>query len=349
MLSALRQPLRAALRSRCYATAAAGPAYVPPASMEHLETPRRSQYEKAKPPSSTFYTGRSDYHDDMAQLDTAIQHARRALTSLELLPLPAFARASLPAAQLAWKSRQDMSGMFVRRLTTQRYRRLTELLAQLDEYVRIARAAGHGSLADGIAHILNLFERNDKELLLARGKAKPVVFDRYGRTYTVGKRKESVARVWIIPVQTPPPSAEPDTPVVSSNAAAYGLEPAVQDAFERPTDEAPVPVTTTTILVNNRPLREFFPTPADRERVVRPLKLAGALGSYNVFVIVRGGGTTGQSGAVAHGIAKGVAAHVPEVETTLRKAKLIRRDPRVVERKKTGQPKARKRYAWVKR
>ena len=60
-------------------------------------------------------------------------------------------------------------------------------------------------------------------------------------------------------------------------------------------------------------------TPADRERVIRPLKIAGVLGAFNVFAIVRGGGTTGQSGAVSLGLAKGVAAHVPEVLKTLRK------------------------------
>jgi len=114
-------------------------------------------------------------------------------------------------------------------------------------------------------------------------------------------------------------------------------------------DQTPVPVTTTEILVNGMPLSKYFPLPADRERVVRPFKLTGLLGAYNVFAIVRGGGTTGQSGAVAHGIAKGLAAHVPDVELVLRRSKLSRRDPRMVERKKTGLAKARKRYAWVKR
>lgn len=68
-----------------------------------------------------------------------------------------------------------------------------------------------------------------------------------------------------------------------------------------------------------------------------------------MFIIVRGGGTTGQSGAIAHGIAKGVFAHDPETGTVLKRAKLLRRDPRMVERKKTGLAKARKAYTWVKR
>ena len=53
--------------------------------------------------------------------------------------------------------------------------------------------------------------------------------------------------------------------------------------------------------------------------VIRPLKVAGLIGAFNVFAIARGGGTTGQSGAVSLGIAKALAAHVPDVETILRK------------------------------
>lgn len=59
--------------------------------------------------------------------------------------------------------------------------------------------------------------------------------------------------------------------------------------------------------------------PADRERIIRPFKIAGLIGAYNVFAIVRGGGTTGQSGAVSLGIAKALVAHAPEVEPLLRK------------------------------
>ena len=61
------------------------------------------------------------------------------------------------------------------------------------------------------------------------------------------------------------------------------------------------------------------PLPIDRERIIRPFKIAGLIGAYNVFAIVRGGGTTGQSGAISLAIAKGLAAHVPDVEALLRK------------------------------
>ncbi|KAI0063714.1 SSU ribosomal protein S9P [Artomyces pyxidatus] len=347
MLRALRQPMRAALKRRGYATASTP--FVPPASLQSVDQlpPRRRIPEKTKPESPTFYTGRSDFYDQVTQLEVAIAHTRRALTTLELLPLPAFARASLPPAQSVWRSRDDMSGLFARTLTTSRYRRILVLLQELEEYARIAHTAGHDELGEGVSSVLEVFERKDKAAVLARGKRKPVQFDRFGRSYTVGRRKESTAQVWMIPVQQPKATPKPS---VAPTMGAYSLEPVLEDPLAPAPSSRPAgTITTTTILVNNRPLNEYFPSPADRERIVRPLKLAGALGAFNVFVIVRGGGTTGQSGAVAHGIAKGVVAHVPEVEVILRKAKVTRRDPRMVERKKTGQPKARKRYTWVKR
>ncbi|THH12107.1 hypothetical protein EW146_g7818 [Bondarzewia mesenterica] len=348
LMNALRQPLRAALKCR-YTTAAPTTPFVPPAALQDVIT--RKRREKRKPESPTFYTGRSDFFDQVSSLETAVQHARRSLTLLQLLPLPAFARASLPPAQPVWRNREDMSALFARKLTTSRYRRILTLLSELEEYQRIAGTAGHQDFREAITAVLQMFERSDKAAVLARGKRKPVQFDKYGRTCTVGKRKESTARVWMIPVQQPKQKAVvvENTPAQPPNGL-YSLEPVVDDAFARtPTSHPKVNVTTTTILVNNLPLNQFFPSPADRARIVRPLKLAGVLGAYNIFVLVRGGGTTGQSGAVAHGIAKGVVAHVPEVDTVLRRAKLLRRDPRMVERKKTGMAKARKRYTWVKR
>ena len=243
------------------------------------------------------------------------------------------------------------------------------VLADLDECARIASAAGHTPLTESIKPVLALFERDDKDNVLSRALRKHVPLDRYGRSYTVGKRKESAARVWIIPARGPEPTTTAAPTAVSTSSSSSSsdadlLAPVVNDAFAPSPDAAAsrVPVTPTTILVNNVPLHKFFAATADRERVVRPLKLAGVLGAYNVFTIVRGGGTTGQAGAIAHGIAQGIVAHVPEVDPILRKggvrlislpvstlthlsAKLMKRDPRMVERKKTGLAKARKRVS----
>ncbi|KAI0302633.1 ribosomal protein S9/S16-domain-containing protein [Russula brevipes] len=311
--------------------------------------PRFRPRKKSKPDSPSFYTSRASYFDHLYQLEKAVERSQRTLRTLSLLPLPAFARASLPPAQHLWRNRQSLAPMFSGALTTARYRRMIDVLTELEESARIAAAAGYTAFAEKIQDVLAVFERSDKANVLSRTMRKHVPLDRHGRSFTVGKRKESAARVWMIPVREPPP-ATATAPTTSADTDTDLLAPVVDGAFT-PSPAAPsrVPVTTTTILVNNVPLNQFFPSPTDRERVVRPLKLAGVIGAFNVFSIVRGGGTSGQAGAVAHGIAQGIVAHVPEVDPILRKAKLMKRDPRMVERKKTGLAKARKRYTWVKR
>lgn len=332
MLNTLRRPLSTTLRTvptkfprPRYASAS--PRYVPPSAKDDVED-RQDRFRKEPPSSPTFYTARSEYYDQLQTLETAIQFSRRSLSSLELLPLPAFARASLPPARPAWRTRLDMAEIFSTKLTTGRYRRVTKLLNQLDEYHRIAQTAGHGALATGIFDIISLFERKNKRQFLeqSQGKRKAVKFDRYGRTLTVGARKTSSAKAWMIPVQS---SASPESSsTVAAEAeeesapfeAAYATESSIEDPLAP--DEASrekVDVTVSTILVNNIPLNEYFRKPHEREQVVRPLKLAGVLGAYNIFALCRGGGTSGQAGAVGHAIARGVVAHVPEMEQTMRK------------------------------
>lgn len=303
-----------------------------------------SEFSQSKPQSPSFYTGRPVYYDQVIQLQNANSYARSALKSLQLLPLPAFARESLPPLRPVWKGQDEMTADFQSKMTTGRYRRVTTLLNELNDYFRIATSAGCTDLAQGIGQIVTMFESGKKDAFLARGRRKKVVLDGHGRSYTVGKRKTSSARVWMIPVHV---QLQPE----ESIEEIFGVESS---------SPPPVAVTTTTILVNNIPLAEYFPIPADRERIIRPFKVAGVLGGYNVFAIVRGGGSTGQSGALAHGIAKGLVVHEPELDTVLRRglsppltvstclcfillAKLMRRDPRMVERKKTGLAKARKR------
>jgi small subunit ribosomal protein S9 len=324
---ATRRPLRAATISlRQFATASTP--YVPPASLQNVADAPPPPYfrprKKTKPDSPSFYTSRAAYFDHLYQLEKALERCRRALSTLKLHPLPEFARASLPPAHHLWRNRQSLTSMFPGALTTARYKRMIGVLASLEECGRIASAAGHTALAETIQPVLALFERHDKANVLARSVRKHVPLDRYGRSYTVGKRKEGAARVWMIPVQEPVNPTTPTSPTSSVPESTDLLVPVVDSPFA-PSPSAPhVPVTTTTILINNVPLNKFFATTADRERVVRPLKLAGVLGAFNVFAIVRGGGTTGQAGAIAHGIAQGVVAHVPEVDHILRKGKLAR-------------------------
>lgn len=103
------------------------------------------------------------------------------------------------------------------------------------------------------------------------------------------------------------------------------------------------------VTINGRPIEQYFPNPLQRDDVARPLKVTNSFGSYNVHANVMGGGTSGQAGAVRLGIARALVDLNEEFRSALRKEELLTRDPRMVERKKYGQPKARKRFQFSKR
>lgn len=104
------------------------------------------------------------------------------------------------------------------------------------------------------------------------------------------------------------------------------------------------------IRINRKSLEDYFGDGTHRYLVLQPLKLTETLGRFNVLATVKGGGTSGQAGALRHGLARALAM-LPdeEVRPTLKRAGLLTRDPREVERKKYGQPGARKRYQYSKR
>lgn len=294
--------------------------FVPPASLDHFDfRQRQRQREKPRPTSPSFYTARPEFYDQLSSLESALQHAKTALTTCHLLPLPQFAREALPPRVNAWVDKRELGLKLRSILTTSRYRRVVLVLNELETYRSIAEKAGIVELQEGIRGITELFERADAATMLARGKAKPVKFDEYGRSYTLGKRKTSSARVWIVPVQ----QSSADKSVASQSISTATETDTALSALLNPNSSSKNngPVSVVQILVNNSPLSTYFPIPADRARVIHPIKLAGLLGAYNIFAIVRGGGTSGQSGALAHGIAKGLAAHEPAVATILRKGK----------------------------
>lgn len=103
------------------------------------------------------------------------------------------------------------------------------------------------------------------------------------------------------------------------------------------------------VLVNGRPINDYFVKMKDRDSIAYPLKVVDSLGKYNVFATTSGGGTTGQAEAIMHAIAKALLVFNPLLKPRLRKAGVITRDYRHVERKKPGKKKARKMPAWVKR
>ncbi|KAJ7045768.1 SSU ribosomal protein S9P [Mycena alexandri] len=313
---------------------------------EAKEERRKDHAPPKEPPSSpSFYSGRAAYYDQLAQIESAVAHTRSALKMLQLLPLPAFARAALPVRPAIWKSAEEMGGDLGVTMTSSRYRNMTRLLGQLNEYLIIASASNCDELAARTRNLLNIFESSTKQANLTRGRRKTLYTDQMGRSYTYGKRKTSTARVWMVPVTIPEQELEVvDLEKVQSIDEAAALVASQPDRFHEPQL-----VPKSAILINNIPIGEYFSVPADRERVVRPLKISGLLSAYNIFSLVRGGGSTGQSGALSHGIAKGLLVHNPDLSDLLRRTKLIRRDPRMVERKKPGRAKARKGYTWVKR
>ena len=127
--------------------------------------------------------------------------------------------------------------------------------------------------------------------------------------HRVGKRKTSVARVYLRP---------------------------------RAGEEAKIEV-------NGREFEDYFPRPTSRMLIMQPMEQTSTVGQFDVFVNVAGGGNSGQAGAVKHGIARALLNFDAELRPVLKRAGHLTRDPREVERKKYGLAGARKRYQYSKR
>lgn len=101
--------------------------------------------------------------------------------------------------------------------------------------------------------------------------------------------------------------------------------------------------------INGRTIEDYFPRPTHRQTAMSPLVLAGVEGRYDLRVRVRGGGSSGQAGALRHGIARALIEADPELRVPLKRAGYLTRDARIVERKKAGLHKARKAPQFSKR
>lgn len=106
---------------------------------------------------------------------------------------------------------------------------------------------------------------------------------------------------------------------------------------------------TGTFTINNRPHTDYCKTEQQRKMVISPLTTAEKSGAIDVDVNVTGGGGSGQAGAIRHGLSRALEKMDSELRSPLKKAGHLRRDPRKKERKKTGQPGARKRFQFSKR
>ena len=103
------------------------------------------------------------------------------------------------------------------------------------------------------------------------------------------------------------------------------------------------------ITVNGKDFKEYFPVDTMQFKLEQPFKIADLAGKFDVKANVNGGGTTGQSEAIRLAISRALCKLDPENRITLKPEGMLTRDARVVERKKPGQKKARKKFQWVKR
>jgi len=130
--------------------------------------------------------------------------------------------------------------------------------------------------------------------------------DQYGRAYGTGRRKSSVARVWIKP--------------------GAGR-----------------------MTVNGKAVTEYFARPTLQMHALAPFAVANRLNQYDLMCTVKGGGLSGQAGAVRHGLTRALMAFEPGLRPALKQAGFVTRDSRVVERKKYGRAKARRSFQFSKR
>ncbi len=103
------------------------------------------------------------------------------------------------------------------------------------------------------------------------------------------------------------------------------------------------------IVVNKRPLEDYFPRQDLRQMLQEPLEAVSGMGRFDLQVTVHGGGIAGQAGATRHGLARALEKWNPELRATLKRAGFLTRDSRIKERKKYGQKGARARFQFSKR
>ena len=141
--------------------------------------------------------------------------------------------------------------------------------------------------------------------ILTEANNAPIV-DNLGRSYATGKRKDAIARVWLM--------------------SGTGK-----------------------IIINGKESIKYFSRPVLNMLVNQPLVLTNKLSSIDANITVSGGGLSGQAGAVRHGVSKALSLFDPNLRSTLKAEGFLTRDARIVERKKYGRRKARRRYQFSKR
>lgn len=146
------------------------------------------------------------------------------------------------------------------------------------------------------------------------------------------------------PQEAQPKAAEPGAPKRDALGRAYATgrrKNAVARVWVKPGSGR--------IIVNGKAEEVYFARPVLRMIVRQPLIAAGRDGQFDIMVLVDGGGLSGQAGAVRHGISRALVAYEPALRAALKPGGFLTRDPRAVERKKYGKPKARRSFQFSKR
>jgi len=148
-------------------------------------------------------------------------------------------------------------------------------------------------------------------------------------------------------------ATETEKPIKQSSTTAEGKKPKefIWGLGRRKTSVARVRIAEGegNVLINKRSVEDYFTEDEDRKSVYAPLEATDTRGQFDIWANVKGGGHTGQAGAVLLGIARALVKAEPDLESTLRSGKYLTRDPRMVERKKYGQRGARRRFQFSKR
>lgn len=255
-----------------------------------------------RPSLAGYFTGRPGFYNQLLELESMLERLNElpvAASENKAAEKAAAAAAQRALSQVTWLKKDEMSTKLGVALAIGEYRGIVELLQSLWVHP-------HAALV-----------RDDLCEFLRPASQKTAVkhtyaLDPLGRAYATGRRKTSVARVWVWPL-----GKDAKTPA--------------------------------TVTVNRQQLHVAFDRPQDRLSVTAPLRLLNLLSTHGVMCTVRGGGIMGQAGAIRLGVARALERLNPAWRPVLRKAGYLTRDPRMVESKKPGQKKARKKFTWVKR
>lgn len=250
-------------------------------------SPIRHYTTSFEPVSSSYFTAKEKFHDDLLELENILKR-------YQTLPTISFHE----APQRLWKTLNQYKEThnIMESIRPSEYRKITQLLNRINRI-------DPSFMPQEAKEILHQYSR---EKFVKYREEYTASLDALGRSYAIGRRKEAVSRVWMI----------------KGNGQ---------------------------ILINGKTLYEAFTQLYNRISLIRPLKITQRLHQYNLWILVKGGGYTGQAEASSLAIARALIIHEPELKSFLQKMSCLTCDPRRVERKKPGQPKARKKNTWVKR